>query len=249
MEIVELLEAVRRGDIAPEAAAESLRRETDLGFAVVDDARGTRTGCPEVVYGQGKTPEQIVALVEHLAGRDVPALVTRISDEAAAAVRAVVPGCHHDPMTRLLWRLEGGGSHIEPRYDAQVQVVCAGTSDLPVAEEAAKVAELFGLRVGRTTDVGVAGLHRLLSRLDTLREAKVLIVVAGMEGALPSVVAGLVSAPIIAVPTSVGYGANLGGLTAMLGMATGCSGGLAVVNVNNGFGAAHLAHRIVRTFS
>jgi NCAIR mutase (PurE)-related protein len=214
----------------------------DLGFAAVDLARAARTGDPEVVFGEGKSPAQIEGVLRALAAAGQPGLVTRVDAEKAAVLCAALPGLVHHPLPRLL-HLPAGPA---PTPQGLVAVVAAGTSDLPVAEEAAVTAELLGCAVLRVVDVGVAGLHRLLRRVDELRQARVIIVVAGMEGALPSVVTGLVTCPVIGVPTSVGYGANLGGLTALLGMVNSCAAGLAVVNVDNGFGAGLMAARINR---
>lgn len=242
--LIHLLRALERGELSAEDAAGRVRQlaESDLGFAVVDHDRAARTGAPEVVYGAGKTPEQIAALLERIASRGQAALATRVDAEKAAAIQERVDATY-EPVPRLLWH--NPADWRPPARSGLIGVVCAGTSDLPVAEEAARTAEWFGWPVRRITDVGVAGLHRLLSRLDALREADVLIVVAGMEGALPSVVAGLVHQPVVAVPTSVGYGANLGGLTALLAMLNACASGVAVVNIDNGFGAAQVAHRIL----
>lgn len=246
--ITEVLEAVARGEVTPDAAVALLTEgnDTDLGFAVIDDHRPVRTGLPEVVYGEGKTTDQLVAIFDHLVARRHPALATRVDADKAAAVRERVADARWEPVPRLLWRAPDGVDPFAPRIDRSVVVVSAGTSDLPVAEEAARCAEWFGLPVHRAFDVGVAGIHRLLSRVDDLRQASAVIAVAGMEGALPSVVAGLVRAPVIAVPTSVGYGTNLGGLTALLAMLNSCASGVSVVNVDNGFGAALVAWRILR---
>jgi NCAIR mutase (PurE)-related protein len=241
MDLIELLRAVQRGEVAPESAAASLAKEADLGFAVLDEDRRARTGLPEVVYGAGKTPEHLVAILRKLAEREGRALATRVDADKAAAAVALAPELVYEPVPRLL-RL---GEPEPVTLSGRVCVVSAGTSDLPVAEEAARCAEWFGLDVDRAHDVGVAGLHRLLSRLPAVREAQVVIAVAGMEGALPSVVAGLVRAPVVAVPTSVGYGANLGGLTALLAIVNSCAAGVSVVNIDNGFGAAQVAHRIL----
>ena len=240
-----LLHAVARGDVAPERAAEAFSRETDLGFAVVDDDRERRTGLPEVAFGEKKTPEQLVSILGHVAARGQKALATRVDADKAIQVLDRLPNATYEPMPRLLWSSPDGVAPFEPTLSGELCVVAAGTSDLPVSEEAARCAEWFGMRVTRVTDVGVAGLHRLLSRVEALRRADAVIVVAGMEGALPSVVAGLVKAPVIAVPTSVGYGANLGGLTALLAMVNSCAAGVSVVNVDNGFGAAQVAWRIL----
>jgi len=245
-ELLDLMERVRRGEVTAEAAANALSRETDLGFAVVDDHRATRTGLPEVVFGQGKTPEQVAHILLHLCGQGLPALATRVEPHQAEAVLRQVPDAVYEAVPRLLW-LAGEHPAFQVRVEGVVAVVSAGTSDLPVAEEAARCAEWFGLEVARAWDVGVAGLHRLLSRLDVLREARAIIAVAGMEGALPSVIAGLVPAPVIAVPTSTGYGTHLGGLTPLFAMLNSCASGVVVVNVDNGFGAAQAAWRILGT--
>lgn len=220
-------------------------RETDLGFAVVDDDRRPRTGLPEVIYGEGKTPEALAALLTHLVGRGEQALATRVDAAKAAAVIAMLPHAVYEPVPRLLWLVPEGFIPFQPTVTRKLAVIAAGTSDLPVAEEASRTAEWFGLPVDRVTDVGVAGLHRLLARVDRLREADALIVVAGMEGALPSVVAGLVRTPVIAVPTSVGYGAHFGGIAPLLAMLNACAGGISVCNIDNGFGAAQVAWRIL----
>jgi NCAIR mutase (PurE)-related protein len=217
-----------------------------LGFAVVDDDRARRTGLPEVVYGEGKTSEQLIALLSHLRGQGHTALATRIDATKAAAVCAALPDAVYEPVPRLLW-IAGPSAAEKPRITGHLAVVAAGTSDLPIAEECARCAELFGIEVVRITDVGVAGLHRLLSRVDTLQQARIIAVVAGMEGALPSVVAGLVKAPVIGVPTSVGYGAHQQGFTPLYSMLTACSGGIAVMNIDNGFGAAMFAFRVMTT--
>ncbi len=208
----------------------------DLGFAELDHHRALRKGFPEVVLGDGKTPDQIAAIAEKLAARNDRLLITRASVEAYQAVKARVPDAVYEATARAI-TLE----RSQPVRHPGVVVCCAGTSDLPVAEEAAVTAELMGSAVDRLFDVGVAGLHRLLDKMDRLRAPKALVVVAGMEGALPSVVAGLVSAPVIAVPTSVGYGASFRGLAPLLAMLNACAAGVAVVNIDNGFGAGYLA--------
>jgi NCAIR mutase (PurE)-related protein len=240
-----LFEAVREGRLDPadaEAQAQSLTdlaAVENLGFARVDHHRASRQGFPEVIFGPGKTPDQIARISAAIVARGHSLLVTRTDAAAHAAVRATVPDAVFHAQARI----------IERRADAApgrgvVVVAAAGTSDLPVAEEAAVSAEVMGNQVDRVYDVGVAGLHRLLRESNRLTAARVLIVVAGMEGALPSVVGGLVSAPVIAVPTSVGYGANFGGLTALLAMLNSCASGVAVVNIDNGFGAASIASAI-----
>ncbi len=237
-----LLEAVARGEVAPDEAGRRLRwgevAERAGEFATLDLQRAVRCGSPEVVFGQGKTPDQIEAIVRALARRGQGVLVTRVTPEAAALLRTAIPGGEHNPIART-FRLVAEGPARPVR--GRVVVMTAGTSDLPVAEEARVAAEAWGCSVGLVVDVGVAGLHRLLARLGDLDGADAVVVVAGMEGALPSVVGGLVDCPVVAVPTSVGYGAALGGLAALLGMLTSCASNVAVVNVDNGFGGGHYA--------
>lgn len=201
-------------------------------------------GLPEIIYGPGKTPEQIVQIVRALREHGQSALATRIDPDPAAQVLAVLPEGEYIADARLLWF---GPAEVPVQGRGTIAVVCAGTSDLPVAREAAEVARRFGNKVEMLVDVGVAGLHRLLASTEVIRSAQVLIVVAGMEGALPSVVGGLVDKPVIAVPTSVGYGASLGGVAALLGMLNSCASNVAVVNIDNGFGAATVATLINRS--
>lgn len=214
----------------------------DLGFARVDTDRQRRCGFPEVVFGEGKTPEQVLAIARTILEHSRTLLVTRATAAHAALVAHAWPAARWHAAARCIT------VELTPAtpLPGAIGVVCAGTSDLPVAEEAAVTLEIFGNRVERITDVGVAGLHRLLAERDRLSSCHVLIVVAGMEGALPSVVAGLVDRPVIAVPTSIGYGANFGGLAALLGMLTSCGSGVTVVNIDNGFGAAYAAAQINR---
>lgn len=211
----------------------------DLGFAKIDHHRALRGGAPEAVFCPGKTPEQVVAIVERLAARQANILATRAGAEVAAAVAAAgLPHAYHATARLLVVRpepVDGVGL---------IAVASAGTADLPVAEEAALVAEALGNRVERISDCGVAGLHRLLAHGDLLAEANVIVAVAGMEGALPSVVGGLVDRPVIAVPTSIGYGASFGGIAALLAMLNSCAPGVSVVNIDNGYGAAHQASQI-----
>ncbi len=214
----------------------------DLGFARVDTDRRRRTGLPETVFCQFKTPEEVAAIVETLAAHEPVVLGTRASSEHFKAVKARVADAVYHERARCI-TVERGAM---PKMDGVVGVLCAGTADLPVAEEAAVTLEIFGNPVKRWQDVGVAGIHRLLAVRDEIATCRVLIVVAGMEGALPSVVAGLVGVPVIAVPTSVGYGASFGGLAALLGMLNSCGSGVTVVNIDNGFGAAHAATLINR---
>lgn len=213
----------------------------DLGFARLDLGRAARTGLAETVYGPGKTPEQLTAIVAELLRRNGAALATRVSPAQAEALKACDWAGEYDPMSRTYVC----GTPPEPTLGT-VCVCTGGTGDLPVAEEAARCAAFFGARVAREFDVGVAGLHRLLGRLEAIRAADVVIAVAGMEGALPGVVAGLVAAPVVAVPTSVGYGASLQGLTPLLTMVNACAEGVTVVNIDNGFGAAAAAVRMLR---
>ena len=240
-----ILADVAAGRLAPDAALDRLRRLPfeDLTFARVDHHRGLRQGHPEVVFCEGKTPEQVVAICERLAAMSGGFLGTRCGETHAAAVRRTFPDAIWSPVARTVHRLPQDRHEATPDAGT-ILVVSAGTSDLPVAEEAAVVAEVFGHRVERLVDVGVAGIHRLFASSDRLHQADVIIVVAGMEGALPSVVGGLVAVPVIAVPTSVGYGASFGGLAALLGMLNSCAAGVTVVNIDNGFGAAAAASRI-----
>jgi NCAIR mutase (PurE)-related protein len=245
-ELQALLEEVRAGRTSTSDAARRVQNAMsaapfdDLGFARVDTHRHVRQGFPEVILGSGKTPAQVAAIAARIVSKGHSLLVTRASHDAFDAVRAVVPDAVHHETARAIVARRGD----IPPGSGTVLVVCAGTSDLPVAEEAAVTAEVMGNTVERLCDVGVAGLHRLLSEHDRLRAARVLIVVAGMEGALPSVVAGLVDAPVIAVPTSIGYGASFGGIAALLGMLNSCANGVSVVNIDNGFGAACVASTI-----
>jgi pyridinium-3,5-biscarboxylic acid mononucleotide synthase len=241
-----LLDEVRSGSVAPETAHEQLfqflsqQPFEDLGFARIDRHRNARQGFPEVVFGQGKTPGQIAAIAVRLVSAKQSLLVTRTTAEAHAAVVEQLPDARFHELARCI-TLDSGTT---PRGRGIVVIAAAGTADLPVAEEAAVTAELMGNTVDRLYDVGVAGLHRLLSEHARLTAARVIIVVAGMEGALPSVVGGLVDVPVVAVPTSVGYGASFGGLTALLAMLNSCATGISVVNIDNGFGAAAIASTI-----
>jgi NCAIR mutase (PurE)-related protein len=239
----ELLASVEAGALSVDEALARLRDlpYEDLGYAALDHHRTLRTGFPEVVFGQGKTPEQIAAIAERLAANGDRLLVTRADVDAYRAVKKRLPDAAYNATARTI-TLDRSGQAKRPG----VVVCCAGTSDVPVAEEAAVTAEVMGSAAERLYDVGVAGLHRLLDRLDVLRSANALVVVAGMEGALPSVVGGLVAAPVIAVPTSVGYGASFGGLAPLLAMLNACAAGVGVVNIDNGFGAGYLAAVINR---
>lgn len=238
----EILESVRDGSCSVDDALHSFRRmdSDDLGYARIDHHRSLRKGFPEVVYCEGKTPEQSAAILLRLAEvEDGPVLGTRASPEVYDLVHEQSPDFEYHPMSRLVTLRRG----IQTT-SGTVLVVCAGTSDIPVGEEAVITAELMGANVEQLVDVGVAGLHRLLSQLDVLYRAKVIVVVAGMEGALVSVVAGLVDKPVIAVPTSIGYGTHLHGVTPLLSMLNSCATGVGVVNIDNGFGAGYLAAMI-----
>ena len=245
-QLQDLLEQVANGTLdtttAKDRVLEALRAQPfeDLGFARVDHHRSVRQGFPEVILGLGKTPAQTAAIAAGIVGRGSTLLVTRASAEMFEAVRARVPGATYYADAALITFRQGD---VSPGK-GQIIVAAAGTSDLGVAEEAARTAELMGNDVARLYDVGVAGIHRVLGERARLAAARVIIVVAGMEGALPSVIAGLVGVPVIAVPTSVGYGASFGGIAALLGMLNSCASGIAVVNIDNGFGAAAMASLI-----
>jgi len=239
-----LLDQVRAGAVDVDAAIERMRHLPfeDLGFAKVDHHRALRHGMPEVVFGKGKTPDQVSAIVATLAAQSPNVLVTRAEAGIAERLKREHPDAEYFPLsgTVRLWRertLRGKG---------KIAVVCAGTSDLPVTEEAEVTAQVMGNEIDAIHDIGVAGIHRLMHHRERLTEARVVIVCAGMEGALPSAVGGLVSAPVIAVPTSVGYGASFGGIAALLGMLNSCASGVTVVNIDNGFGAAFAASLINR---
>ena len=245
-QLTDLIDQVAAGEIDPATAKErllgALRAQPyeDLGFARVDHHRSLRQGFPEVILGLGKTPSQIAAIAAEIVARGSTLLVTRATEAAYEAVRAKVPDANYHADACLITLRQ---QDVSPGHGTII-VAAAGTSDLPVAEEAARTAELMGNDVTRLYDVGVAGLHRLLGERERLSAARVIIVVAGMEGALPSVIAGLVSAPVIAVPTSIGYGASFGGIAALLGMLNSCASGVSVVNIDNGFGAASIASLI-----
>lgn len=241
----QLLQSVRDGSLGVDEALESISLApfVDTEHARVDTHRALRHGLPEVIFGQGKSPDHIVEVIRTLRASEQPVLVTRVDPSAVEAVRRELPGGEHDPDGRLLWY---GPSEVPTVGKGTIAVVSAGTADYPVAAEAIGVARRFGNKVDLLQDVGVAGIHRLLASQETLRAARVLIVVAGMEGALPSVVGGLIGKPVIAVPTSVGYGVALGGIAALMGMLTSCASNVTVVNIDNGFGAAHVATLINR---
>ncbi|MCD7744681.1 MAG: nickel pincer cofactor biosynthesis protein LarB [Lachnospiraceae bacterium] len=250
-ELFQLLKQVYEGARTPEQAMEDIRIQPDMlvgNYADIDLHRSVRQGMPEVIYGEGKTAEQIVGIIRAMTGRGVKnIMVTRLTQEKAETVRSGLCSENnpipftYDPTSRI-----GIANPQETEKTGKIAVVAAGTSDLPVAEEAAITAELYGSHVERVYDVGVAGLHRLLHRLPVLEDANVIVAVAGMEGALVSVIGGLVACPVIGVPTSVGYGANFGGAAALLSMLNSCASGVSVVNIDNGFSAGVLAARINR---
>jgi hypothetical protein len=244
----DILKLLQNGEIDVEKAKRQIELQMrqqipsegieDLGFAQLDIDRQKRTGFPEVIYGESKTAEQISAIFQKLIEHSDRVLATRVSPEKAEFVLSRIAGtAYHETARALTWTK----NPLAPEYDGYIAVVCAGTSDLSVAEEAAVTAEMMGSRVERVFDVGVAGIHRLFRKLPLIREASAIVVVAGMEGALVSVIGGLVAKPVIAVPTSIGYGASLGGIAALLAMLNSCAPGVTVVNIDNGFGAGYSA--------
>ena len=243
MDVAKLLTQVKNNEITVEAAEEQLKKlpYEDLGFAKLDHHRKIRQGFEEVVYCQGKATEHLVKIYQTLTGEGIDVLGTRATREQYEAVHEAVPEAVWDDISRILKVEKREKEHI-----GRVVICTGGTADVPVAEEAAQVAEFFGTNVVRLFDVGVAGIHRLLSNLDTFHDANCVIAVAGMEGALAGVVAGLVDVPVIAVPTSVGYGASFGGLSALLTMLNSCANGITTVNIDNGYGAAYVATQINR---
>jgi len=242
IEAIQLLEKFRAGGVSRDQVLRAFQAApvADLGFAQVDTHRALRKGFPEVIFGGSKTPEQVVKIATRILTSESRVLVTRIANAHARALRKKFKRAVYHETARCV-TVEKAPL---PKRPGTIGIICAGTSDLPVAEEAAVTAEIMGNRVERIYDVGVAGLHRLLAKSENLRRANVLVVVAGMEGALPSVVAGLVARPVIAVPTSVGYGASFGGIAALLGMLNSCASGLTVVNIDNGFGGGFAASQI-----
>jgi hypothetical protein len=247
-DLASVLDRYKSGTIDLNEALSELKGfpSKELGFAVLDSQRHIRLGFPEVVYAEGKSPEQFKTIIAELLHRGSPLLATRVRPEHFENVRKLSSELVYDPLSRTI-----SARRTPPRPDdsSYIAVVTAGTSDMPVAEEAALTAEVFGNRVERVYDVGVAGIHRLFARLDTIRGAKAIVAVAGMEGALPSVLGGLVAVPVIAVPTSVGYGASFGGIAALLTMLNSCAAGVSVVNIDNGFGAGYIASTILRSSS
>jgi NCAIR mutase (PurE)-related protein len=242
-----LLAQVQNGEVTIEQALEKLSvlPYDDLGFARLDLHRELRTGLPEIIFCQSKTIGQVSGIFERLAQHHARVLGTRATPEMAAAVQKIIPEAQYDPTSRLL-SLTSENTGPFPENAPYVLAACAGTTDLPVAEEAAQTVEFLGSRVVRAYDVGVAGIHRLLGSLDLIRGASVIISIAGMEGALTSVIGGLAACPVIGVPTSVGYGASFNGLAALLAMLNSCATGVAVVNIDNGFGAGVFAHKILK---
>lgn len=241
-ELEEILEKVSSGEMSPEEAFLKLKEYPyqDLGFAKVDHHREARRGFPEIIYGQGKTPEQVTRIAREIVKRKHNLLATRIEPVVYRKLKRAIPKCLYNPLGKIAYLNQKPASAGK----GAIAIITAGTSDIPVAEEAAVTCEMMGNPVDRIYDVGVAGLHRLFGEMEKIRKARIIIAVAGMEGALPSVLAGLVNVPIIAVPTSVGYGASLQGIAALLAMLNSCPGGVAVVNIDNGFGAGHLASLI-----
>jgi NCAIR mutase (PurE)-related protein len=241
-DIKKLLEQVRDGKISSEEAMKKLSDLPfkDLGHTKIDNHRELRTGYPEVIFCEGKTAEQVRNIMEYMSTQNVNILGTRANIDIYQTVHEVLPQAEYNELARTITIKQ---AEVKPTKTA-IAILTAGTSDMPVAEEAAVTAEIFGNRVERFFDVGVAGIHRLYNNLEQIRQARVIIVIAGMEGALPSIVGGLVDKPIIAVPTSIGYGASFNGLAALLGMLTSCASGVSVVNIDNGFGAAYMASMI-----
>ena len=241
-EMLKLLNDYKDGLISQEEALEMTDEMSfkDLGIATIDNHRAKRTGYPEVIYCEGKTIEHVITIIEYMMTRKVNILGTRASKEMFEAVHDRFPEARYNELGRTIV------IEMDPRMESEsyIAIVCAGTSDLPVVEEAYETAKILGNKVEKVTDVGVAGIHRLFARMDVIKGAKVVIVVAGMEGALASVVGGIAHQPVIAVPTSVGYGANFGGVAALLSMLNSCASGVTVVNIDNGFGAAYSASMI-----
>lgn len=244
-DLKKILNDVSKGSMSDTQALEALKTLPfeDLGFANIDHHRSIRRGFPEVIYGKGKTSEQIIKIMQNMSLKKCPVLATRIDKKKAPKIKKAFPKAKYHPASGALTLTTG---KIENKGCGMILIVSAGTSDIPVAEEAIVTAEIMGNHVEHVYDVGVAGIHRLMNQKDKIRQANVIVVVAGMEGALPSVVGGLVSRPVIAVPTSTGYGASFGGIAALLGMLNSCSAGVTVVNIDNGFGAGYMASLINR---
>lgn len=243
MKTREVLEKVKSGEVSVEEAEKIFKTSyyEELGFAKLDLSREERTGFPEVIFCENKEDEFLLSIYERMIAKEGRAFGTRASKEQYELIRNKIPEIEYDPVSRIL-KL----GRAESKKAGLIAVCCAGTADIPVAEEAAQTAEYFGQEVERVYDVGVSGLHRLLSKADILKKANCVVAIAGMEGALASVIGGLVSNPVIAVPTSVGYGASLGGISALLTMINSCANGIAVVNIDNGYGAGYIATQINR---
>lgn len=235
------LSLLYEGEISPETAYNKLKNFEDLGYVKIDHHRAKRKGFPEVIYGEGKTAEQIISIFKRLIEFNKIILATRVTENKAVKAIREIPELQYDEISRILYYSLGP---FESKSKGTIGILCAGTSDLKVAEEAALTALAMGNKIIRFYDIGVAGIHRLFHHLDEIKKCRVLIIIAGMEGALPSVVGGLTDQPIIAVPTDIGYGTNLEGLTPLLAMLTSCASGVSVVNINNGFGAAYSASLI-----
>jgi len=240
--IQHILEAIEKGEIKAAEALIKLKDLpfTDIGHTKIDNHRSLRNGYPEVIYGEHKSVQQVVDIFQAMLNKQSNILATRVSDEMVAGITAICPAARHNAMARTIFFEH----EALPQTQSTITIVTAGTADLPVAEEAKVTAQVLGNKVKLISDVGVAGIHRLFAYIEAIRHARVVIVVAGMEGALASVIAGLVEIPVIAVPTSVGYGASFGGLSALLAMLTSCANGVTVVNIDNGFGAAFAASQI-----
>jgi len=241
-ELKKLLEEVSQGKIEIDTALAALEDFSfkDLGYAKIDNQREIRTGYPEIIFCSGKSIEQVKGIIAYMNKRDSNVIATRATDEMYREIKQFIPGIVYHPEARIMSIIK----KERPKPESYISVITAGTSDLPVAEEAAVTAQLLGNRVERVYDAGVAGIHRLVDNIGVIRDSRVVIVIAGMEGALASIVGGLISKPIIAVPTSIGYGANFGGISALLAMLTSCSAGVSVVNIDNGFGAGYNASLI-----
>jgi len=244
-DLKKILQKVQAGSCSPEEALDSLKilPFEDIGFAVIDHHRAIRKGFPEVVYGEGKSAVQLIGIIKTMVPRKHPILATRVDAAKARQIKKQFPTATYHARSRALTIIS---KKVRQQGKGHILVLSAGTSDIPVAEEAVVTAEIMGNRVEHMYDVGVAGIHRVITRTEKIRQANVIIVVAGMEGALPSVVGGLVDRPVIAVPTSTGYGASFGGIAALLGMLNSCSAGVSVVNIDNGFGAGYMAALINR---
>ncbi len=242
-DLKKILQGVEKGSVSIDAALENLKTLPfeDIGFATVDHHRSIRKGFPEVIWGKGKTTEQLIGIIQNMLKKKYPILATRVDADKAKKIKKNFPKAKYHKASGALTIIS---SKIEKAGRGTILVISAGTSDIPVAEEAVITAEIMGNTVEHIYDVGVAGIHRLMNRKETIRAANVIVVVAGMEGALPSVVGGLVDRPVIAVPTSTGYGASFGGIAALLGMLNSCSAGVSVVNIDNGFGAGYMASLI-----